>query len=601
MKKATKGVKELLTSWIKIFIGLALLLFPDLLKSQSSLQLRLLPLDRTPEWLAEEVSYEDRHADSLAVASELRLILQHLYGKAYLEASVDTLDCRDSICLALLHIGPLYEWTRLGNGNVPPEFLDQAGFRERLYEDRPFSYEEWRQLRDVLLVFAENHGYPFARVWLDDITVEGDHIGAYIFLDRGPLILLDSIAVRGSADISRNYLSYYLGLRPGSPYDRSQLLGSRDRLRELPFLRAAADPEIAFRGQRAVITMPLEKKNASRFDFLIGVLPNSNQTGKMLITGNFEGELINQFGLGERLYAQFEQLRPQTQELQLAFSYPYVLGLPLGADFDFSLYKRDTTYLDLIFDAGVSYLLQGGNYLKAYWEQRTSSLLSVDEGRLLQTKALPENLDVRNSLFGLEVLYQQLDYRYNPRRGWSAFFRGGAGLKKIRRNSKIEAAELGFLYDSLELRVFQYRLQARLEGFLPIFSRSAFKIGATGGFIFSESDIYRNEQFRIGGNQLLRGFDEEFFFATRYGVGTLEYRLLIGQNSFLYLFGDYAWLLDRTTAQNRTIYPYGFGAGITFETKVGLFGVNLAFGGISGGEPVDFSSPKVHFGYVSRF
>ena len=113
--------------------------------------------------------------------------------------------------------------------------------------------------------------------------------------------------------------------------------------------------------------------------------------------------------------------------------------------------------------------------------------------------------------------------------------------------------------------------------------------------------MYRNEQFRIGGNRLLRGFDEEFFFVTRYAVGTLEYRLLLGQNAYLYLFGDYAWALDKTPERNETFFPYGIGSGITFETKAGLFGVSLAFGGISGRQALDFASPKVHFGYVSRF
>ena len=121
-----------------------------------------------------------------------------------------------------------------------------------------------------------------------------------------------------------------------------------------------------------------------------------------------------------------------------------------------------------------------------------------------------------------------------------------------------------------------------------------------GGYLISESPVYLNEQFRIGGNRLLRGFDEEFIFATNYTVGTLEYRLLIGQNSYLYLFGDYAYVEDITTLKRDIFQPFGYGTGITFETSVGLFGISLAFGGRSG-SPVDFSAPKVHFGYVSLF
>jgi len=602
MEKGANGRHEKATCSGKIFPAALLCLFSWIAAhGQSAWELRLLPLDGGPGWLEAEAEAGRVFSDTTALYAELSGLLRRLHGEAYLEASVDTLDCRDSTCVAFLHAGPRYEWARLANGNIPGEYLEQSGYRERLYRQRPFAYAELRALQEDLLAFAENHGYPFAEVWLDSLRIEEGQVYAGLFMERGRLILFDTLQVEGDVRIADAYLEQYLGLRPGTPYSRERLLRSRERLRELPFLRTSADPTVLFRDDRAVVSLPLEKQRASRFDFIIGVLPNSNQTGRMLITGDFEGELINQFGLGERLYARFEQLRPQTQELELAFDYPYTLGLPLGVDVAFSLYKRDTTFIDLITDLGLSYLFEGGNYLKAYWEQRASNLLSIDEDRLLATQQLPPTLDLRNSTFGLELLFQRLDYRYNPRRGWSAFFKGGAGIKRILRNSKIEALELGSLYDSLELRSFQYRLQAELAGFLPLFSRSTLMGRLRGGFLISQQPVYQNEQYRIGGNQLLRGFDEEFFFATHYTVGTAEYRLLTGQNAYLYLFGDYGWVQDRTTETDRRFFPYGFGAGITFDTKAGLFGVNLAFGGIAGEQSVDFSSPKVHFGYVSRF
>ena len=53
-------------------------------------------------------------------------------------------------------------------------------------------------------------------------------------------------------------------------------------------------------------------------------------------------EFQNQFGLGERIYASFERLRPQTQRLELAFTYPYILQLPFGVDLKFNQYRRES-------------------------------------------------------------------------------------------------------------------------------------------------------------------------------------------------------------------------------------------------------------------
>jgi outer membrane translocation and assembly module TamA len=568
-------------------------------------QLRWVPVDTSEVFVQERLDGPAVFTDSLAAVQAIRQQLQELHNSSFLEASVDRLQARDSTLFAFLRLGPAYEWIRLENGNVPPQMLDASGFRGRLYRSRPFRMDKLRKLQENLLEYTENHGYPFAEVWLDSIRLRRGKLQAQLFLDRGPLILVKAVEVVGDANINQAYLENYLGIAKGQPFNNQKLLRVRNRIRELPFLELGSDPIVNFVGEKATIELPLSKKRASRFDFVLGVLPQNaagRQTNNrsVLITGSFKGELQNQFGRGERIYASFEQLRPETQELELEFNYPYPLGLPFGIDFSFDLYKRDTSYLDLESDLGLQYLFEGGNYLKAFWNNRSSTLLTVDEDRLQSQERLPENLDVSNAYFGLEYAMQQLDYRFNPRRGWRVFLRGGAGLKRIERNNRILELGYGELYDTLTLRSFQYKLSTQLEGYLPLFRSSTLMGRLRGGAIFSEGSVFFNEQFRIGGNQILRGFDEESIFATRYGLATLEYRLLIGQNSYLYAFGDYAYVEDETAVQDVTDWPYGFGAGITFETSVGLFGVSLAYGKRLD-NPIDFSAPKVHFGYVSLF
>jgi len=568
----------------------------------ANVQLRLLPLDADAAFLDKNLKFKTEHADSAAVFTELRNVVQQLQNQAYLEASVDTVSRVGNTFVALLHVGKPYQWTTLANGNVEAAFLDESGFRQKLYQHKPLAPEQLQRLLENLLTSAENNGYPFARVWLDSLHFDGERVSAKLMMEKNQLVLFEGIEVasQDSLKISESYLSNYLGIKAGTPYDRSQILKIRRHLRELPFLQVSRDPIVGFANDRATVKLFLEKRRASRFDFLIGVLPNSAQVGRLLVTGSFDGELYNQFGRGERIFAEFEALRPQTQELDLQFNYPYVLNLPFGVDTKFNLYKRDSTYLDVEADVGIQYLFEGGNYLKAFWNNRTSNLLNVDSTLLDNARRLPPTLDVRYGNFGLEYNFQNLDYRFNPRRGWNLLLRGAAGVKEIRRNNRVEDLESESFYDSLELRSFQYRVSFYAERFLPVFNRSTIKLGVQGAYILSDEPIYLNEQHRIGGNSLLRGFDEEFIFATHYTVGTLEYRLLIGQNSYLYTFLDYARVEDVTVEKRDRFNPYGFGAGITFETRAGLFGVSLAYG-TRQGEPIDFGAPKVHFGYVSLF
>ena len=557
--------------------------------------------DRREAWLLNEFRVKDYYPDTASMRKALRQVIRDLHERSYLEASLDTLLQKSPQAFtAIVHIGPAYDWVRLRTGNIPGNWLSKAGYREKGFRKKPFSFRKYQKIQEKLLEQAENNGYPFARVFLEDIEFRQGGIAATLQMERDSLIRISGLKVDSEVRISDLYLENYLGIRPNTPYNQARILRVRDRVRELAFLENSADPTVTFAENRAWVNLRLKKKRSSKFDFIIGVLPNSRETGRLLITGNFNGEFLNQFGQGERIYVAFEQLRPETQRLDLQFNYPYVLNLPFGVDFSFNLYKRDSSYLDLAFDFGIQYLLEGGNYIKAFWNNQGSNLLAINESLLRSRQELPESLDYNNAAFGIELLQQKLDYRFNPRRGWSVFARGGAGTKTIRRNNEIVNLELGNLYDSLQLRTFQYRLEGRLEGYLPLFNRSTVKLGLRGGAIIAESPIYFNEQFRIGGNQILRGFDEESIFATNFAVLTTEYRILIGPNSYLYAFGDLAYVENITASTEDTDRISGFGAGITFETKVGLFGLSLAYGRTKR-LPFDFGTPKMHFGYVSLF
>ncbi|MBK8493006.1 MAG: BamA/TamA family outer membrane protein [Saprospirales bacterium] len=574
-------------------------------------------------------------ADSAAVVLFLEENLNAFKAQAYLTASVDSLEWGDSTVIAHLYLGPVLRFSSLENGNLPEWLLEKVRFREGAYRDKLLGggangnspgqrgangnspgqrgangNSPVRGVEEALLEEAENAGYPFARIWLDSLSWKGPAFTAGLYWESGPAIEWAPVQVEGEVKLAPVYLQQYLGLRPGTPYSRRKVLEARNRLRELPFVRETKDPVVEFLGQTAALKLFLERKKASRLDFLVGVLPTNNEgpTRKLLITGTFNAEFQNAFGKGERIYASFEQLRPGTQELELAFTYPYLLQLPFGIDLGFNQYKRDSTFNDVIFDLGLRYLMPGGNYLRAFWNRSSSSLISIDQERVLQTRQLPSTLDVQVNAFGLELLWQKLDYRFNPRKGWSLGARASAGTKTIEPNPAItglqDPEDPGFdfttLYDTLDQKTYLVRLTGDVGYFFPVFSSFALYLRNRSGWVYSPQSIYRNEQIRIGGNRLLRGFDEESIFATLYSVFSLEYRLLLDGNSYLYAFGDYGYVEDRTTTTRRFDRPAGLGVGLTFETPVGIFGISVAVGQ-QFNQGFDFRNPKLHFGYVSVF
>ena len=98
----------------------------------------------------------------------------------------------------------------------------------------------------------------------------------------------------------------------------------------------------------------------------------------------------------------------------------------------------------------------------------------------------------------------------------------------------------------------------------------------------------------------LRGFDEESINASSYAIGTIEFRYLLEQNSYTYLFIDGGYYENKSIEEYKSDTPFGFGLGISFETKAGIFSLNYALG-YQENELAPIRAAKIHFGFVNFF
>ena len=554
---------------------------------------------------ATDFTFTDRlpndFSDSLAAVAYLADWRERKLERAYWEASVDTVySPAPGRLTAVLHLGPAYSWTSLSLPDDPDiqRWAHRAGYRDRRFSNgRRLSPASWMAVRDSLISRAATNGYPFASAALTDITwAAPGELTATVDVRKGPLVRVGEVRVPEEVRVRTVFLERYLGLVPGEPYSQRRVRRIGDRLAQLPYVQMAGPQVISFRDSLAYLDLPLERRAASRFDFVIGVLPNSNQTGRLLITGELNGELYNGFGQGERIAARFEQLKPQTQELQLGLDYPFLFGLPFGFEGELELYRRDTSFLNLNWHLAATYLREGNDRLSAFWEQRRTIVPGLDSTQLVNGE-LPDTLGVNRSFFGLQLRRTRTDRRFSPRNGYTVDVSAAAGFRRLRN---LEFT--GEAADSLTERSAQFQLAAALDFYFDPLVGTVVYLGFRGQALLTDRSVLANEQYRIGGARLLRGFDEQQFFATDYQLITAEFRLLLGERAFFYAFADAARLNSRSTARpNRPInYPVGFGAGVNFETRAGIFGLSLALG-TQRGEPVDLGAPKVHLGYVSVF
>jgi len=161
-------------------------------------------------------------------------------------------------------------------------------------------------------------------------------------------------------------------------------------------------------------------------------------------------------------------------------------------------------------------------------------------------------------------------------------------------NSEVDFQEK---YDELDLVSPKYQLTTKLSYFHPIARRGTLGFIARAGWKYIPGTLLRNEKFQLGGNNLLRGFDEASVFSSYYSVNSIEYRLLLSANSYFSApFIDLGFIEAETGGQ----LAIGLGVGMVAETKVGLFNFSVAVGK-NENQTFDFGKPKAHFGFVSLF
>jgi hypothetical protein len=286
---------------------------------------------------------------------------------------------------------------------------------------------------------------------------------------------------------------------------------------------------------------------------------------------------------------------------------PYILNTPLGIETKFEGYKRQKEYFNANLEAAVSYQISTKQLLKGFVNRYSSTILDVDKASLQFQRKLPQNLDVVKQIYGIFWKNQQLDYKFNPRKGIDIDLKVGLGSRQILKNNIIQnyvssdGYAYKFLYDSIPLKTVQYQLETHIETFFPIGKgNNVIKFGINAASIFGNATVLRNEQFLLGGLKNLRGFDDQSLLASSYLVNTLEWRFLISKNSFFSIFSDAAALIEtqnNVKTQNNYI---SFGSGIVFETKVGLLNITYALGKRNE-NPFDFKAGKIHFGYFILF
>ena len=590
---------------------LFIILFQNNSAGQTNYLLNAKSVDKTPEYLKNDVGLQTEFTTRLTCIEYVNKLPSLLQAKGYVTASLDSIFFDSTSANIIIYLGQQYKWAHINTSNSDPHVLSIVGWNEKSFANKPINFDQLKSMQERMLIYLENNGYPFGKIFLDSINLTEDSVAGNLVIDKGPLYKIDSIRIYGSAKISNDFLQRYLDIPNGSIYNREKLLRIPKKIQELSFVQEEQQSNMSLLGTGSVLNLYLKPKRSSQVNAIVGFLPNNDQLSskKLLITGEANIHLRNAFGGGEALGLNWQQLQVKSPRLNVFYRHPYLFQSPVGIDFAFDMLRKDSSYLNINLNLGASYVLsefQSGKIFLQHF-QTIISQGGIDDVKVINTKTLPDIADVSSTAIGLEFEKNKTNYRFNPQKGYEFKIGGLAGTKKIKRNNEIlelsdpsdPSFDFNTLYDTVKLNSYQFRLLGSVAKYFQVGKQGTFKTAINGGAFFSDN-IFRNELFQIGGYKMLRGFDEESEYVSQYTVGTLEYRYLIGLNSFFYGFADVGWARNNSQSSKYSHTYIGTGLGLALETKAGIF--NLAWAvGKRDDLTFNLQKSKIHFGFVNYF
>jgi outer membrane protein assembly factor BamA len=577
-------------------LGLALFLTPSLTSGQEQEYFMYLQHEQElPESI--QKNYHLIPGDSISLLGKITQLHHDLLARGYLAASIDTFYFSADTLKVNLYPGKPYYLGKVDYNSLDQKIREQFTDSKPLKQEGIFPLAKLMELKENILTAFENSGYPFASVNFEPVHFEDSIIHLHINTFKNDYYFIDSILIKGEAKISPSYVYRSIQIQPGDAFNQKRIHAIDRQIRNLSFLSVIKPTEVEFKEKSADLYLYLKKQPANTFHGIIGFYPENETTGKLLITGDLNLNLVNSFGRGEELSLQWEKLESSTQKLNLGLGYPYLFNTNLGVDADFELYKKDTLYLSLHTGIGLQLFLDGEKSLRGYYRYKNSSRIGNS-----QPGINPNLADIQSNLFGLSFRWMHLDYPFNPRKGVSLNIFGGAGFKNINNLQNIADS----LQTNPENQWIELDAGLDFDIYHPVYQQFIFHFSNTTRYLDQlsggdqEALFFENELYRFGGTRSLRGFDENMLSASIYSIQNIELRYLFEQNSAFYLFWNGAYYYKNVIREVTEDFPWGVGIGADFETRAGIFTISYALGK-QFDNPLEIRSAKIHFGYVSRF
>lgn len=537
-------------------------------------KLTLIPNSRSPENKAvlKKINYQKEHLTENSIYNELDSITLQFQKLGFMYTKLDTLVKSDSIYIANYILGNQIKTIQIFYTDQDQKKILEAiskNLNDTYFEIPFFKISETLQ---IIVNKLEEQGNTFSNVSLHNISFHESFAKADLIIKRSDLRNIDKIIVKGYENFPKAYIEYSLGLKERNTFNLQTLKQASNNLKNIPFVTEVKPPQVLFTNDSTYVYLYLQKKKSNTFDGLIGFSSKVEGSG-LDFNGYLDIGLQNIFNHGEKISVFWKSNGNNSQQFDLAIQIPYIANLPVTPHASLNIFRQDSTFNNVDFNAGI--------YFNVFKNNKIAALFNTQNSTNLQNK----NID--NSVVSYKKYNYGINFLYNKPFGDLIF------LNKFYLDAKIYYGNRDTDLEKTQQTKFEfiinYLWKFNLKNYLFLQNQSS---------IINADHLFTNELFRIGGINTIRGFNEESIFASAFSIFNIEYRYKTNNSSYFYTISDYAYLQDQVN--NSTSNNYSLGLGYSFLTKMGRINLSYAIGKFEN-DPFNFNNSKLHIKIISYF
>jgi hypothetical protein len=512
-----------------------------------------------------KIDFKKSHKDSISIFNELNRINELVKSNGYFLSAIDSIVLQQKKYVAFFKMNEKVDSVILKQKNFPEIILKKFNFKQNIIK---LPIEELESFLTKISETFESKGSSFSRIKLKNFSIRDKTLVTEIDFNASQERKIDKIIFKGYDNFPNSFTKNYFNINRETFFNKRKLNEISKLSQNLSFVSEIKAPETLFTTDSTFVYVYLKKSKGSSFDGLINF--SSQENGTLQFNGYLDLKLRNVLNTGESFKLLWNNFGKERQEFSVSMKIPYIFNSKVSPELNFSIYKQDSTFLNTTFNSKLQYQVRSNaNLFLSFTLENSESLTNIASTNI-------ETFASSFLGFGYEYIVTQNDVFRN-----NFFFLNinpSFGKRKSNDNT-----------------LNQIKLTSTVSYLWSLNKKSSIYLKNKTGLLNSEAYL-ENELFRIGGNNSIRGFNDQSIFVKDYIVQNIEYRYLISNDSYIYSITDLA--LAATT--NNTEKLIGVGVGYLFNTNNSQINISTTIGTDSN-NPINIKNTQLFVNWINFF